>query len=84
MKKVHTGNSGYLDVFEDDDGEMYLVVLCAGIAWTHVGIVMNSEERLAFLTDPSSVDELARRMCFDFTPFRNRAVPENLRPLLTG
>jgi hypothetical protein len=73
MKKVHTGKSGYLDVFEDD-GAMYLVGLCARIAWTHVGMVMNSEERLAFLTDP-----FVRRGAGTKNVLRFQAISESLR-----
>jgi hypothetical protein len=79
MKKVYNGGEGYVDVYEGDDGTMYLVSLCGGIVWRQVGIVMTPEERAAFLADPTSVDAIARSMCYDFEPFQDRAVPEDLR-----
>lgn len=82
MKKIYTGNSGYSDVFEGDDGTYYLLILCGGIAWGHVGIVMNEEEKSAFARDPKSIDLVARSMCNDFAPFRGREIPEAIRSSL--
>lgn len=79
MNKLYTSQDGYVDVFQDDAGTMYLVVLCGGIAWTHLGIVMNEQERADFAADPTSVNAVARRMCYDFDPFKDRQVPEPLR-----
>ena len=79
MKKLYMSPSGYIDVFQDDAGTMYLVALCAGLAWHHLGIIMNDQERADFLADPSSVEAVAKRMCFSFKPFEDREVPEHLR-----
>jgi hypothetical protein len=84
MKKIYTGNEGYAFVYQADDGTMYLVAICAGLLWRQVGIIMSPEERAAYLADPSSIDAIARSMCYDFEPFRNRAVPENLRSQMKG
>lgn len=81
MKLLYTGNQGYADVFEGDDGTLYLVVLCGGIAWRTVGIVLNEQERIAFINDARSVDDVAQRMCRDFSPFEDRDIPEDMRPL---
>jgi hypothetical protein len=79
MKKLYTDQLGFVKVYEDDAGAMYLVVVCAGIVWSHTGIIMNDQERADFLADPSSVHPLAKRICYSFTPFKDRPVPEHLR-----
>jgi hypothetical protein len=66
------------DVY-DDGGRLYLVALCAGIAWSQVGIVLDEAEAADFRGRPESADDIARQMCFDFTPFKDRAVPENVQ-----
>jgi hypothetical protein len=79
MKRIFTSHDSMIDVFEDNQGGLYLVALCAGIAWTRIGIVLNESEVKDFRVRPESVQEIARQMCFDFTPFRSRAVPEDVQ-----
>ncbi len=79
MKAVFTSPDGMCDVYEDDQGQLYLAALCAGIAWNHVGITLDAGEAAAFRSRPESVLSLARSMCFDFAPFRARAIPESVQ-----
>jgi hypothetical protein len=80
MKKIYSETTPLIcDVFEENDGATYLVALCAGIAWGRLGIVMNSEEVAEFRARPSFAPELARKLCKDFDPYRERAIPENVQ-----
>jgi hypothetical protein len=82
LRKVYTGNEGYAHVFESEEGTLYLVNLCGGIVWAQIGIVMNAEEKTAFIREPSSIDTIAQRMCRDFKPFEGREIPEAIRSSL--
>jgi hypothetical protein len=79
MKRTFLGTKFSCDVFEDESGQRYLVALCGGIAWTRVGIVMNEAEDAEFRQRPAFAEELARKLCYDFDPYRDRAIPEHLQ-----
>jgi hypothetical protein len=83
MKKLYSETDPFIcDVFEGDDGQMYLVALCGGIAWGRVGVVMTAEEVVEFRTRPAFAPELARKLCKDFAPYKDRAIPEDVEKLI--
>jgi hypothetical protein len=80
MTIVYSGTAFYCDVvFDDVSCSYYLLALCGGIAWGHVGIKMNEQEIQAFQQAPSSVEAVARAMCRDFSQFADRSVPEDVQ-----
>jgi len=79
LQNIYEAPSGFCDVYEDEDGHTYLVSLCAGIAWSRVGIVMTEEEVAEFRARPASAEELGLRLCKDFEPYRDRAIPVAVR-----
>ena len=83
MKKIYAETRPFIcDVFEGDDGQIYLVALCAGIAWGRVGIVMNPAEVAEFRARPAFAPELARKLCKDFDPYKGRAIPADVEKLI--
>jgi hypothetical protein len=79
LRNIYEAPSGLCDVYQDDDGRTYLVSLCAGSAWSRVGIVMTEEEVAEFRARPALVEELGLRLCKDFEPYRERAIPAAVR-----
>lgn len=85
IKCIFTSNDRMSEVYEDDAGKLYLVALCAGIAWMHVGIVLDDVETAEFRGgDTKSIDALARQMCFDFASFKSRTIPDAIRQQISG
>jgi hypothetical protein len=86
VTKVFSSRNPFCEVVRDSETrEYYLIALCAGIAWAHVGIKMSEKEVADFRADARSVEGIAKMMCYDFTPFRARAISEAERDhLLTA
>jgi hypothetical protein len=79
IQKVYSSPNCLCDVLQDAEGRMYLVALCAGIAWSRVGLVMSIAEVEAFRTRPAFAEELGLQMCKNFDPFRRRAISDSVR-----
>lgn len=80
MRKLLSAVEGTIfDVYEDDSAQLYLVVLCQGIAWARIGVVLTEDECSQFRASPHALDALARSVCYDFSPFQKRAVPDSIR-----
>lgn len=84
ISRIYSGQSGFCDVYQDDQGRVYLVALCAGIAWTQVGIVMTDDEVREFTKHAAFADALALKLCKDFEPYKGRAIPADVRDTILG
>jgi hypothetical protein len=80
MKNLYSSTQeAIFDVYEDEESQLYLVAICQGIAWTRIGVALTADETLQFRTSPSSLIGLARSLCRDFAPYKDRAISEAIQ-----
>jgi hypothetical protein len=80
MKNLYSSTQDVIfDVYEDEESHLYLVTICQGIAWTRIGVVLTPDEIRQFRTIPNSLADLARHLCRDFTPYKDRAITEAIQ-----
>ena len=80
MRNRYSSTEGTIfDVYEDEAARLYLVVLCQGIAWTRIGVILTPDEVELFRVSAGSLAGLARDLCRDFASYKNREIPEAIR-----